>query len=66
MNRKLVSILGLSILLTMVGISMPVYGKETSMKREGNINGIGGQIINMKADYVYLENEIQKLLEECK
>lgn len=53
-------------LLVIVGFSMPVHGKETSLKREGNVKGVEEQIINLKEDYLFLENEIQILLEECK
>ena len=46
--------------------SIPVYGKEISMKREGNIKAMEEQIMNLYEDYLFLENEIRNLLEECR
>ena len=66
MNIRGMTIVGLSVLLILMMISMPIYGKESSLKGEGNIKGIGEQIANLKSDYDYLEKEIHMLLEECK
>lgn len=48
-----------------IGCSFPVYGKDTSLNKQGNVTGFQEQICNMKEDYLYLEMEIQRLLEEC-
>ena len=59
-------VVGILLLFTLVGISIPVYGIEKSVKNQGNIKGMGEQIICLKEDYFYLQSEIQSLLEECK
>ena len=56
---------GIAMLLILLGISIPVYGKESALSETGNLIGIGEQIRNMEEDYKYLENEIIKLFEEC-
>ena len=53
----------LCVLVIIVSVSQPVYGKE-KIKREGNLKGVNEQIVNLKKDYFFLENEIQKLREE--
>ncbi len=62
MNKRL--LVCLVLLLITMGFSLPVYGKE-SLNRQGNIKGFEEQIVNLKEDYLFLENEIQNLLEEC-
>lgn len=55
----------LLVLLVIAGVSIPVHGKESSLKVRGNIADIEEQISNMEADYWYLEAEIHRLLAEC-
>ena len=62
-NRKIVFlILGGIISFT---ITIPVYGKESGLQEQGNIIGFLNELRNMKEDYVFLENEILGLMEEC-
>lgn len=63
MNRK--KLFWMVVLLLMVLFSVPVSAKESSLNKQGNIQGFNEQIRNMQTDYVYLENEIFKLMEEC-
>ena len=66
MNMRGLTISVLYFFLILITVSMPIYGKESSLNGNGNIKGIGEQITNLKSDYDYLENEIHMLLEECK
>ena len=62
-NRKIVFLIFLSILV--LTIVTPVYGQESRLQKQGNITGFRDVIRNMKEDYVFLENEIFSLMEEC-
>jgi len=61
MNKKGIC---LGVLVMILGISIPVYGKESSLKLQGNITGMEEQISNMGRDYLYLEEEIQRLTDD--
>ena len=56
---------GIVIGILMLGVVLPIYGKENSLAVRGNIEVMEEQVENMEKDYEYLENEIIKLLEEC-
>ena len=62
-NREFVLWLFLFVLIYAVAI--PVYGKEFRVQNQGNILGFMDEIRNMEADYIFLENEIFGLMEEC-
>lgn len=65
-DRKVSRLKLLILILGMItGISLPVYGKESSLNGQGHIKGFEEQICNMRVDYLYLEGELAKLLEEC-
>ena len=60
-NRIWMLVLCVSVIV--IGVTQPVYGKGKT-ERQGDLTGINEQIINLKKDYLFLENEIQKLREE--
>ena len=62
-NREFVLWVFLFVLIYAVAI--PVYGKESRVQNQGNILGFMDEIRNMEADYIFLENEIFGLIEEC-
>lgn len=62
-NRKFMLWIFLFVLIYAVAI--PVYGKEFRVQNQGNILGFMDEIRNMEADYIFLENEIFGLMEEC-
>lgn len=66
-NRSMNRVIGygIGVMIIIIGISAPVYGKENALTGQGNMKGIDEQLKNMESDYNYLENEILKLFEEC-
>lgn len=46
--------------------SLQAYGQETMLNGQGNLSGMIENIRNMKADFLYLEQEIMYLEGECR
>lgn len=55
----------LGIIFSAFGIAISAYGMESEISTKGNIKGMEEQILCLKEDFVYLQEEIQSLLEEC-
>lgn len=43
----------------------PLNGKADYLESVGNIEGIEEKLVNMKQDFLFLNEEIERLWEEC-
>lgn len=58
MNKKFLTLISIVIVF---GISLPVYGVETSLEESGNMKAFEDKIINIKSDYRFIESEVMGL-----
>ena len=54
------------LLLCIFGLSLQAKGQESGLKGKGNFFGMSDSIKIMKADFLFLEQEIFRLEGECR
>lgn len=64
MNRKR-GILLIAVCMMLLLISKPIQGKAADGESNGNILGMEEKCKLMKQDFVYLNEEIERLYKEC-
>ena len=64
MNKKR-GLLFLAVCMILLLISRPMYGEAADGGSNGNILGMKEKCKLMKQDFVYLNEEIERLYEEC-
>ena len=64
MNRKR-GILLIAVCMMLLLISKPIQGKAANGESNGNILGMEEKCKLMKQDFVYLNEEIERLYKEC-
>ena len=64
MNRKR-GILLIAVCMMLFLISKPIQGKAANGESNGNILGMEEKCKLMKQDFVYLNEEIERLYKEC-